>query len=111
MKTLIYLCLKFLLSSWPLLSLPIFKSKSLSVLADNDSDLMLDIFSYTLTIKNIITKAWAVMILLYNWLSAINWTPGLDSSNLIKTEKAVPIKPDNKAKIRYKTPISFAFDE
>ena len=51
------------------------------------------------------------MILLYNWLSAIYWTPGPDSSNLINTEKAVPIKPANKAKIRYKTPISFALDD
>ena len=64
-----------------------------------------------ITIKNIITIACAVIILLYNWLSDIYWTPGADSSNLISTEKAVPIKPDNKAKIRYKTPISFAFDD
>ena len=75
------------------------------------TNLMLDIYWYILTIKNIITIAWAVMILLYNWLSAIYWTPGPDSSNLINTEKAVPIKPDNKAKIRYKTPISFALDD
>jgi hypothetical protein len=27
-------------------------------------------------------------------------TPGPDNSNLIKTEKAVPIKPENKAKIK-----------
>ena len=72
---------------------------------------MLDIFTYTLTIKKIIIIAWAVMILLYNWLSVINWTPGPDSSNLISTERAVPIKPDNKAKIRYRTPMSFAFDD
>ncbi len=61
--------------------------------------------------KNIITMAWAVIILLYNWLSAINWTPGPDSSNLINTENAVPTKPANRAKIRYKVPISFAFEE
>ena len=36
------------------------------------------------------------------------WTPGPDSSNLIKTEKAVPNNPLNNAKIRYKVPISFA---
>ena len=35
-------------------------------------------------------------------------TPGPDSSSLISTEKAVPSKPENKAKIRYKVPISFA---
>ena len=64
-----------------------------------------------ITIKNIITIAWAVIMLLYSWLSAMNWTPGPDSSNLIKTEKAVPTKPDNKAKIRYKIPMSLALDE
>lgn len=64
-----------------------------------------------ITIKNIITIACAVIILLYSWLSAINWTPGPDSSNLIKTEKAVPTKPDSKAKIRYKVPMSLALDE
>jgi hypothetical protein len=45
---------------------------------------------------------------LYNWLSAIYWTPGPDNSNLINTENAVPNNPENKAKIRYKVPISFA---
>ena len=35
-------------------------------------------------------------------------TPGPDSSSLIKTENAVPIKPENKAKIKYSVPISFA---
>lgn len=55
--------------------------------------------------------AWAVIILLYNWLSAIYWTPGPDSSNLINTEKAVPIKPENSAYIKYKTPISLAFED
>lgn len=38
-------------------------------------------------------------------------TPGLDSSNLIKTEKAVPIKPDSNANMRYKVPISFALED
>jgi hypothetical protein len=61
--------------------------------------------------KNIITIAWAVIILLYSWLSAMNWTPGPESSNLISTEKAVPIKPENNAKIRYNVPISFALDD
>ena len=50
-------------------------------------------------------------MLFYSWLSTMNWTPGPDSSNLIKTEKAVPTKPDNKAKIRYKIPMSLALDE
>ena len=36
------------------------------------------------------------------------WTPGPDNSILISTEKAVPISPENNAKIRYKVPISFA---
>ena len=52
--------------------------------------------------KNIITIAWAVIILLYNWLSAIYCTPGPDNSNLINTEKAVPAKPENIANIKYK---------
>lgn len=64
-----------------------------------------------ITIKKIITIAWAVIILLYSWLSAIYCTPGPDNSNLISTEKAVPINPENNAKIRYRTPISLAFEE
>lgn len=63
------------------------------------------------TIKNIIKIACAVIIALYSWLSAIYWTPGPDSSNLINTEKAVPNSPENKAKIKYNVPISFAFDD
>jgi hypothetical protein len=61
--------------------------------------------------KKIITMAWAVIILLYSWLSAINCTPGPDSSNLISTENAVPIRPENNAKIRYNVPMSFALDD
>ena len=38
-------------------------------------------------------------------------TPGPLNSNLINTEKAVPNKPENNAKIRYNVPISFAFDD
>jgi hypothetical protein len=38
-------------------------------------------------------------------------TPGPDNSNLINTEKAVPINPENKAKIKYNVPISFAFED
>jgi len=39
------------------------------------------------------------------------WTPGPLNSNLIKTEKAVPNNPENKAKIRYNVPISLALEE
>ena len=38
-------------------------------------------------------------------------TPGPDNSSRINTEKAVPIKPENRANIRYNVPISFAFDD
>jgi hypothetical protein len=44
-------------------------------------------------------------------LSDIYCTPGPDNSNLINTEKAVPTNPDNKAKIRYKVPISLALED
>ena len=64
-----------------------------------------------ITIKNIIKIACAVIILLYNWLSAIYCTPGPDNSSLIKTEKAVPNNPEKRAKIRYNVPISFALDD
>ena len=53
-----------------------------------------------ITMKKIIKIAWAVIILLYNWLSAMYWTPGPDNSSLISTENAVPSKPENKEKIR-----------
>jgi hypothetical protein len=53
--------------------------------------------------------ACAVIILLYNWLSAIYCTPGPLNSILIKTEKAVPNNPENNANIKYKVPISLAF--
>jgi hypothetical protein len=48
---------------------------------------------------------------LYNWLSAINCTPGPDNSSLIRTEKAVPTNPENSAYIKYDTPISLAFED
>jgi hypothetical protein len=64
-----------------------------------------------LTIKNIINIAWAVIILLYNWLSAMYWTPGPLNSNLIKTEKAVPNNPENIEKIKYSVPISLALED
>jgi hypothetical protein len=44
-------------------------------------------------------------------LSAIYCIPGPDNSNLISTENAVPIKPENKANIKYNVPISLAFDD
>jgi hypothetical protein len=44
-------------------------------------------------------------------LSAIYCTPGPDNSNLINTENAVPNKPENKANIRYKVPMSLALDD
>ena len=61
-----------------------------------------------ITIKKIITIACAVIILLYNWLSAIYCTPGPDNANLISTENDVPANPANKAKIKYKVPMSLA---
>lgn len=61
--------------------------------------------------KKIISIAWAVIIALYNWLSAIYCTPGPDNSNLISTENAVPIKPENNENIKYKVPISFALED
>ena len=61
--------------------------------------------------KNIINIAWAVIITLYNWLSAIYWTPGPLNSNRINIENAVPNSPENNANIKYNVPISFAFDD
>jgi len=54
-----------------------------------------------ITIKKIMTNAWAEIITLNNWLSpAKNWTPGADNSNLIRTENAVPIIPAKIEKIK-----------
>ena len=64
-----------------------------------------------ITMKKIISIACAVIILLYNWLSAIYCTPGPDNSSLINTEKAVPNRPENNANIRYSVPMSFALDD
>jgi len=50
--------------------------------------------------SHLIKIAWAVMILLYNWLSAMYCTPGPLSSIRISTENAVPNKPENNAKIK-----------
>jgi len=44
-------------------------------------------------------------------LSAIYCTPGPDNSNRINTENAVPIKPENKANIRYNFPMSLALQD
>jgi hypothetical protein len=44
-------------------------------------------------------------------LSAIYCTPGPDNSNRIKTENAVPTKPENNANIKYNVPISFALED
>lgn len=60
-----------------------------------------------ITIKNIITNAWAVTITLYKWWSPLkNASPGRDNSILIKTLKAVPAIPAKAPKIIYKVPIS-----
>jgi len=64
-----------------------------------------------MTIKNIINIACAVIMLLYNWLSAIYCTPGPDNSRRIRIENAVPTNPENKANIKYNVPISLALDE
>lgn len=61
--------------------------------------------------KNIINIAWDVITALYSWLSGIYCTPGPDNSILIRTENAVPSRPENNAKIKYKIPISLAFEE
>ena len=41
----------------------------------------------------------------------MNCTPGPDNSNLIKTENAVPAKPENTANIKYNVPISLALQD
>ena len=57
-------------------------------------------------------NACAVIITLNNWWSPCKiCIPGADNSNLIKTEKAVPIIPANTANIRYNVPISLALVE
>jgi len=64
-----------------------------------------------ITIKKIMIIACAVIILLYSWLSSIYCIPGPANSILISTENAVPIKPENKANIKYSVPISLAFED
>lgn len=63
-----------------------------------------------ITIKKIITKAWAVTITLYVWSSPING-PGCPNSNRIKTLKAVPTRADHAPNIKYNDPISLWFVE
>jgi len=60
-----------------------------------------------ITIKKIITKAWAVTITLYKCPSPAKIVlPGVDNSILINTLKAVPTIPANAPKIIYNVPIS-----
>lgn len=61
--------------------------------------------------KKIITIVFTVIILLYNWLSALNCILGSNSCNLINTKKIIFTKLDNKATIRYNMPISLAFED
>lgn len=126
-KTLTYLCLGLLGLLLPplllllpvrrlLLSLFTFSIFSLSPLCSNAEgekaqegcEFKLNILKFFSTMKKIIKIACAVIMALYNWLSAMYCTPGPDNSNLINTEKAVPINPENNAKIKYNVPISFA---
>lgn len=63
-----------------------------------------------ITIKKIITKAWAVTITLYVWSLPING-PGCPNSIRISILSAVPIKADQTPKIKYNVPISLWFVE
>lgn len=58
-----------------------------------------------ITIKKIMTNAWAVTITLYKCSSA-NQGPTIPSSKRIKRDRAKPIKPAQIPKIKYKVPIS-----
>lgn len=58
-----------------------------------------------ITIKKIITKAWAVTITLYSWSSPIK-LPGALSSDRIMTLIEVPTILDQAPKRKYKVPIS-----
>jgi hypothetical protein len=60
-----------------------------------------------ITMKNIITNAWAVTITLYKCESPPkNAFPGCDNSSLINTLNAVPTIPANTPNIKYNVPIS-----
>lgn len=60
--------------------------------------------------EKIITILYAMIILLYNKLFAINYILSCNSFNLINTEKAISTKPDNKVTIKYNVPIFLAFE-
>ena len=63
---------------------------------------------------NIITNPWLVINTLYicPYLSlSMNWDPGPDNSNLIKSERLVPTKAENKPNTIYSIPISLALVE
>ena len=60
-----------------------------------------------ITIKNIIIKAWAVTITLYNWLLPCKiWAPGKFNSIRIKIDSNNPKIPEQKPKNKYKDPMS-----
>jgi len=52
-----------------------------------------------ITKKNIIIRPWAVIILLYSWLSPMK-PPGVPNSNRIKKESLVPKNPPHIPKIK-----------
>lgn len=62
-----------------------------------------------ITIKKIISKAWAVITLLYNW-PLPEKKPGLANSKRINKDKLVPTIPDQRPKIKYKVPMSLWLD-
>jgi hypothetical protein len=65
-----------------------------------------------ITVKKIITKAWLVTIVLYNWLlPSKNCVSVKANSALINKEKDAPITPENAPKIKYKIPMSLWFVE
>lgn len=58
-----------------------------------------------ITMKKIITKAWAVTITLYTW-SSPRRAPGWPSSARMRRLRAVPTMPAHAPKIRYRVPMS-----
>lgn len=63
-----------------------------------------------ITIKKIITKAWAVTITLYSWSSSIR-LPGVLSSDRIISLSDVPTALAQAPRIKYKVPMSLWFVE
>ena len=92
-------------SGWAIVTARLLAWKSYDVASEFNINICL------LTMKKIIKIACAVIMELYNWLSAMYWTPGPANSNLISTENAVPTSPENKAKIRYNIPMSLALHD